>query len=567
LRNLLRGRMHDKAVDTEGCRWPFFERTADWLDLPSGDLGPRDLEEAGFATREVRLCSVGGGLGSFALVDLLRIRGMASKEITVIGPEPRPWASFKELLLRSGANEEDRLRSDSATRIDNPWGFPSYAMEEALRSKRPWPVIAAIGEPFLGEPYAPKGSQVFEGIDRECTRIQWSEMLSLGLASGVRRRQGGGWWVLQRGLWGNQDLAIGCQILHLALGHATPDQDGSCGMTNAFGRVVNVYGTPHWRALVRTPSRCNTVVVVGRGMTAMQVIQYAIHAPGHSNHVIHLVRNEEDDATSDFPNVRGVSEQGLARREGISGREGIRPDHDTLGRLCNDRVHGPVRWGPWRLRPYAAARNAFGGTLHTQLLHAGSQERPVLQDWLRRASSPAKKAWLASLEHARKAGRYEVLYGGLDSLEPSAGAVRVIARGQDGTLRTRKADLVMLCTGLAPPWEAMELFGQSESCRCDSGLPPLDEHFSVSGESLTMREEDRYISTGTLDGQILRDFPVYISGPLAARGPAGPVDSFWGLLWAAWCIGEDLTRRGLLPAFGPLRSIRAWWRWLHGCEP
>ena len=81
---------------------------------------------------DVPFVTVGGGLGSFAMVDVLRIAGIPSAAIKVLTTIDRPEQTYQFLAENSQIPSHERLRSDSSSTIDNIWGFPSYALREAL---------------------------------------------------------------------------------------------------------------------------------------------------------------------------------------------------------------------------------------------------------------------------------------------------------------------------------------------------------------------------------------------------------------------------------------------------
>ncbi|MDQ3505193.1 MAG: hypothetical protein M3446_05760, partial [Actinomycetota bacterium] len=80
------------------------------------------LFDAGIPILDAPLVSVGGGLGSFALVDQLRICGLGTESLRVLSPLSTPWESFAYLTRVSQVSPADRLRSDSSACPDNLWG-------------------------------------------------------------------------------------------------------------------------------------------------------------------------------------------------------------------------------------------------------------------------------------------------------------------------------------------------------------------------------------------------------------------------------------------------------------
>src|ERR1700716_1859152 len=87
-----------------------------------GGGGPRTdaaVDAAGLEVRDVPFVTVGGGLASFALVDFLRIAGVPSGDIAVVSPQRGPHDNWRYLVRTSQIPDDDPLRSDSMSRIDN----------------------------------------------------------------------------------------------------------------------------------------------------------------------------------------------------------------------------------------------------------------------------------------------------------------------------------------------------------------------------------------------------------------------------------------------------------------
>src|ERR1700733_15071646 len=110
-----------------------------------GDLAPELLEapvlteamlaSAGIPIIDVPFVTVGGGMGSFVMVDYLRIAGVPTSALRVLSNIDHPFQTYEYLTRVSQIPRKERIRSDSSSRPDNIWGFPSYAVSEALRDK------------------------------------------------------------------------------------------------------------------------------------------------------------------------------------------------------------------------------------------------------------------------------------------------------------------------------------------------------------------------------------------------------------------------------------------------
>ena len=81
---------------------------------------------------EIDWAAVGGGLGSLIWVDLLRICGVKTDRIAVLGMEEQPYARYRRLCLNSQIPLRERLRSNSDSCPDNIWGWPPYARAGSL---------------------------------------------------------------------------------------------------------------------------------------------------------------------------------------------------------------------------------------------------------------------------------------------------------------------------------------------------------------------------------------------------------------------------------------------------
>src|ERR1700733_5329404 len=136
-----------------------------WSDEMVAGAGLR-MEHALFVT-------VGGGLASFAVVDALRVYGLPATQIRVVSPQRQPYENLSRLVRAGQIRDDDPLRSDSGSRVDNIWGFPGYAVQEAISRRTIAPLWKVLTEPVAAEFYNPSPGLVFGGLDREAGRIGW----------------------------------------------------------------------------------------------------------------------------------------------------------------------------------------------------------------------------------------------------------------------------------------------------------------------------------------------------------------------------------------------------------
>ena len=114
---------------------------------------------AGIPVVDVPLVLVGGGIGSFVTYDYLRIAGVPKKDMRVLGNNEAPWSTYEYLTRNSQIPRVERLRSDSASTPDCIWGFPSYAVREAMAARglkaKLSPLWNVLTEPIFADYYTP----------------------------------------------------------------------------------------------------------------------------------------------------------------------------------------------------------------------------------------------------------------------------------------------------------------------------------------------------------------------------------------------------------------------------
>ena len=104
--------------------------------------------------------------------------------------------SYEYLTRVSQIPRGERLRSDSASCPDNIWGFPSYALREAIATRSVAPLTHVLLEPIFDDYWTPKAGQAFDAIEQEYHRIRYPETVVKGQVRMVRRRMGGGYFTI-----------------------------------------------------------------------------------------------------------------------------------------------------------------------------------------------------------------------------------------------------------------------------------------------------------------------------------------------------------------------------------
>src|SRR5882757_102713 len=197
------------AVQVAADRRTALRATPVWADDDVADLPVLDAP----------VTTVGGGLASLALVHTLRVAGVPAAHLRVVSPAADPADSFRHLARAAQLDEHQRLRSDSATRMDSMWGFPGYALEESAVRRSPAPLWRVFAEPLAAEVFTPVSGHVYHGITAEAERLGWASMLVRGRVSMVRPRREGGFFSLVDDD-GHCCSVIRSRYVHLGLGYA-----------------------------------------------------------------------------------------------------------------------------------------------------------------------------------------------------------------------------------------------------------------------------------------------------------------------------------------------------------
>ncbi|MGY1603027.1 hypothetical protein [Geodermatophilus sp. SYSU D00815] len=477
------------------------------------------VAEAGIPVVDVPFVTVGGGVGSFVLVDYLRICGVPTEAIRVLTPLRTPWESYEYLTTVSQIPRGERLRSDSSGTPDNIWGFPGYAIREALQGnlKMAWNVLV---EPILADYYTPRAGEVFSSMEKEMYRIRWPEMVVPGQVRMTRRRVGGGYFTIltpPEGATATRRIAYRSQFVHVAVGYPglrfLPDLQKYRSEFNDYARVVNAY-EPHEHVYDRLAARPGTVLVRGGGIVASRVLQRLIDdrdRRGLNTQIVHMFRTYTDKPHG--PSI-------FMRRKGADG---------------------------WAYQGFNWPKSTWGGQLRYRLAKLEGEDRATLYRHMGGTNTPVRKDWQEQLERGRTQGWYRPVIGTIDAMRPVGEFVEVTATTDQGP-QAGTFDAVIDCTGLEADIREhrvlADLLDHSNAGRNPLGRLDVDPTFELRGTR-----------SGT--GKI------YASGSATLGGYFAGVDSFLGLLVAAQEITDDLVRLGFARALTPGRSTSQWWKWVR----
>lgn len=493
---------------------PGLRATSVWSDAMVRAEGLR-IEDAPFL-------SIGGGPASFAVIDFLRVCRVPVADIRVVSPQRRAYEQLDHLMRMSQIRFWDPLRSDSMSRMDNVWGFPSYALEQALRRRRIAPLLRVLTEPVVGEFFNPTPEQVFGGLDREAARIGWDTMLLQGRVEMVRRRAGGGYLSLVTSADDAPCFVLRSTYVHLGTGYPAVRYTAGIGEYRTrhcdYASVVNAYES-HEHLYEILKRRRATVVVRGSGITASRVLQRLFEDREYSGQAVkifHLFRNYADRGSGPLH----------FRRPGGRG---------------------------WNYQAFSFPKAAGSGQLRRRMLRVDPQKRAEYVRSMTAATTAKRRYWQRQLRRARAEGYYWAVRGDVRSMEPDQGRIRLVVDVPGRPVEmTMHADFVIDCTGFEVNLRGNALLADV----LDHAGARLNE---LKGLDVGPRFEVR--GTAQESGQI------YASGVIARGGYLAPVDSFWGFFHAAQIISDDLMRRGFCPRFGLTRSVLGWLKWLANRQP
>ncbi|MEG4025014.1 FHA domain-containing protein [Microcoleus sp. S13C4] len=506
--------------------------------LHASQVSMRSLESMGLPVTEVDWAAVGGGLGSFIWVDLLRICGVKTDRIAVLGMENEPYARYLRLCLNSQIPLRERLRSNSDSCPDNIWGWPPYALREAWQEllkgrlgmslKLMWQVFA---EPTFAETYTPRAVNVFDSIDREVDRIGWNQMFRYGRVRGIRKTDDGRYAIAySRSNADHRDHAfLIAKYVHLATGYPAiqflPDLQAYREKTQDFESVVNAYES-HDGVYEKLEAKGGSVLIRGRGIVASRVVQriYEARQRNRNIQVLHLMRS---------PKPQG-NKFNLAQRS-----------------VENHYEFQPFNW----------PKACWGGELRVLLEEAAPELRPqLLTDW--GGTTTAKRSdWRRIVKEGLSQGWYQITFGEVERVERDS-QNRTVTYIQEKELKGQiklEADFIIDATGLDAKVKTSpllnDLVAQYNLPLNGLGRLSVNNNFEVP--------ELRNSSASNAEGR------VYAAGAITLGGPYAPVDSFLGLQYAALRSVESLAANRVagVRKLSVWRSFVQWLKWILNKSP
>ncbi|MEL7433603.1 MAG: hypothetical protein AAFN11_06625 [Chloroflexota bacterium] len=491
------------------------------------------IEDMGIPIDTTVFLTIGGGIGSFIWINNLMIYGARHAHVMSIGMEREPYGRYRRLCRQSQISDDNRLRSDSGSTPDNIWGYPGYAIREALRdgfSLRPKNtgkhLKQIFGEPILNQVYTPIAGNVYTSMAREAERIGWDSIHRLGRVHAVRKTTNGHYavfYTLRTDDYFQERCAI-AQYVHLAVGYPAtrvlPELQRYMQLTGDTYRAVNAY-EKHDHVYQQLAQNGGLVVVRGRGIVASRILQRLCE-----------VRKENPD----------VHILHVHRRAVIDG-------------ACYNGKQRPVD-SHMEIQPFNFPKSAWGGRYREQFMQADEDERGELLDTWGGTTTADRVDWQDILHTGKREGWYTVMFGRITDICPSdskANEVYLQIALHTGNTAEVNASFLVDATGLDANWQRSPLL-------CD-----LVKTFNLP---LNVKKRLTVNDSFEIEAMRLRRSRMYATGAMTMGSKFAPVDSFLGLQYAAQCSVQDLldNKAPCIKPLTPFRSLAQWSRWLLGAK-
>ncbi len=502
------------------------------LDAPL--ISERALQDHGVEVQVVDVAALGGGVGSFVLVDLLRVSGMAKADIAVAGTETTPMARWARLCANSQIPPHERIRSNSESTPDNVWGFPGYAIREGFRELGSGNLKTAascfwsvFGEPAVAQTYTPKLEQVVSSVDDEVTRIGWTDMLQIGRIRHIRKSEEGRLVAIvsRSDATTRRHIAISARAMHLSIGYPAvqllPDLAAYREKHADLERVVNAY-EPHDHIYEHLRKNGGVALLRGRGIVASRVLQRLWEERRHN------------------PNIQVVH---LHRSRLVDGHR-----YGRARRLVEEQ---------YEFQPFNWPKSCWGGEYLDQIERSTPEERKALLDVLGGTSTANRGDWREIVREGVRDGWYRSEFGTVHTVEPTEDgrvSTRITSTLGGGGDLSLEADFVIDCTGLV----------------ASAGRSPLLADM-LDRYHVPLNPLGRLAVTNSYEIAAMRhgNSRMYASGALTLGGPMAAVDSFLGLQFTALRAVDDMQDMGLrgLRKLNGFSSAAQWWKWVRKVAP
>lgn len=492
------------------------------------------LHATGYPVEEIDYAAIGGGMGSFVWVDMVRVCGVKSEQIRVLTLRPgKPYERYEALLRNCQIPRYKRIRSGSDSCPDNVWGWPGYALRESWRELFSGRIPTALtnlwqvfSEPAFADTYTPIADNVFNSMDREAARIGWQQMVQYGSVRSIRKTEDGRYAIAYSAtrppIAGSTQPPVKpdyrfliAKYIHLCTGYPAikllNDLQDYRQRTGDIRSVVHGY-EPHDHVFEQIERQGGTVIVRGFGIVGSQVMDrlYKARKANPRISVIHLSRTPKSG-----------NRFGLAKRY---------VEHH------------------WEFQPFNWPKGTWGGDMRAMLEAADPLRRRELLEVWGGTTTASRQSWRNIVNEGLDEGWYTIKFGQVDKVEQNEQGKPVTyvkSRGYQGIERI-EADFVIDCTGLVSDPRENPL------------LRDLIDHYNLDlNPQMRLHVENDFEIKKMRNGK----GRMYAAGIITLGGPYAPVDTFLGLQYSAHRSAEALAG-ARAPKIRYLEGIGSVWQWL-----
>ncbi|GAB4377762.1 MAG: hypothetical protein Kow00121_28130 [Elainellaceae cyanobacterium] len=492
------------------------------------------LHATGYPVEEIDYAAIGGGMGSFVWVDMIRVCGVKPEQIRVLTLRPgKPYERYESLLRNCQIPRYKRIRSGSDSCPDNVWGWPGYALRESWREVFSGRVPSAVtnlwqvfSEPAFADTYTPIADNVFTSMDREAARIGWQRMVQYGSVRSIRKTEDGRYVIAYSAtrppVTGTTQPPVKpdyrflvAKYIHLCTGYPAikllNDLQEYRQRTGDIKTVVHGY-EPHDHIFEHIEKYGGTVIVRGFGIVGSQVMDrlYKARKENPRISVIHLSRTPKSG-----------NRFGRAKR--------FVDNH-------------------WEFQPFNWPKGTWGGDMRAMLEAADPLRRRELLEAWGGTTTASRGAWRKIINEGLQQGWYTIKFGQVDKVEQNEQGKPVTyvkSRGYQGVERI-EADFVIDCTGLVSDPRENPLLRDL-----------IDHHNLDLNPQMRLHVENDFEIKKMRNGK----GRMYAAGVITLGGPYAPVDTFLGLQYAAHRSAEALAG-ARAPKLHYLEGVGSVWQWL-----
>ena len=264
----------------------------------SPQVAMTQLRQSRRLREEVEFLTIGGGLGSFAWVQTLRIFGVPAARIRVIGlgRDEHCYSRLQRSLKAAQGRAGDRFASHAGAAPLLYWRFPGVAIKElagALSNSNLDKVRAVVSDQMSGRERAMAAEELFFALRQEEERIGWTGMRVEGRVLKLRQTDDQRFAIATAGADRQDDgfdrnRVVVARHVHLATGRPSPGYAADLARLKrreGWAKLIVHAYEPHDHVYAQLERTGGTVVVRGPGHVVGFVLRRLCEARTRSSNI------------------------------------------------------------------------------------------------------------------------------------------------------------------------------------------------------------------------------------------------------------------------------------------